>query len=180
MRWEGVHSLKDTRERSELLWTLSSSLDIRNPPDLGVLQGKILRASPALGPAAAPPEALETAEPGPRGSLTLRHPGWMISLQMEHSMSMRLNLPSSSSTVSSFPASPHTRHTAVWGSTGWKAGESRSQQGPEPQGNGISATSGSRACQETAENWPGTMTHPCIQSPLCARYCSKCWEYSNE
>lgn len=50
--------------------------------------------------------------------LTLRHPGCMISLQMEHSISMRLNLLSSSSTVSSFPASPHTRHTAVWGSTG--------------------------------------------------------------
>lgn len=50
--------------------------------------------------------------------LTLRHPGCMISLQMEHSISMRLNLLSSSSTVSSFPASPHTRHTAVWGNTG--------------------------------------------------------------
>lgn len=50
--------------------------------------------------------------------LTLRHPGCMISLQMEHSISMRLNLLSSSSTVSSFPASPHTKHTAVWGNTG--------------------------------------------------------------
>lgn len=50
--------------------------------------------------------------------LTLRHPGCIISLQMEHSISMRLNLLSSSSTVSSFPASPHTRHTAVWGNTG--------------------------------------------------------------
>ena len=49
---------------------------------------------------------------------TLRQLGWTISLQMEHSMSMKLNLSSSSSSVSSFPASLHTTHTAVWGRTG--------------------------------------------------------------
>lgn len=32
---------------------------------------------------------------------------------------MKLNLSSSSSSVSSFPASLHTTHTAVWGRTGW-------------------------------------------------------------
>lgn len=51
---------------------------------------------------------------------TLRQLGWTISLQMEHSMSIRLNFSSSSSTVSSLPASPQTRHTAVWGRTGWR------------------------------------------------------------
>lgn len=49
---------------------------------------------------------------------TLRQLGWTISLQMEHSMSMKLNLSSSSSSVSSFPASLQTTHTAVWGRTG--------------------------------------------------------------
>lgn len=49
---------------------------------------------------------------------TLRHLGWTISLQIEHSISMKLNLSSSSSSVSSFPASLHTTHTAVWGRTG--------------------------------------------------------------
>lgn len=38
---------------------------------------------------------------------------------MEHSISMKLNLSSSSPRVSSFPASLHTRHTAVWGRTGY-------------------------------------------------------------
>lgn len=89
------------------------------------------QASPTLE---APSRGVEQHSQVPPEPLTLRHPGWMISLQMEHSMSMRLNLPSSSSTVSSFPASPHTRHTAVWGSTGWRTGESRSQQGPGPHG----------------------------------------------
>lgn len=54
---------------------------------------------------------------------TLRQFGWTISLQMEHSISMRLNFSSSSSTVSSFPASPQMRHTAVWGRTGYKITE---------------------------------------------------------
>lgn len=49
---------------------------------------------------------------------TFRQLGWTISLQMEHSISMKLNLSSSSSSVSSFPASLHTTHTAVWGRTG--------------------------------------------------------------
>ncbi len=49
---------------------------------------------------------------------TFRQLGWTISLQMEHSMSIRLNFSSSSSTVSSFPASPQMRHTAVCGRTG--------------------------------------------------------------
>lgn len=44
----------------------------------------------------------------------------MISLQMVHSMRHRLNLSSGSSTVSSFPASPQAKHTAVWGSTGYR------------------------------------------------------------
>lgn len=38
---------------------------------------------------------------------------------MEHSMSMKLNLSSSSPRVSSFPASLHTKHTAVCGRTGY-------------------------------------------------------------
>lgn len=50
---------------------------------------------------------------------TFRQFGWTISLQMEHSISMRLNLSSSSPRVSSFPASLHTKHTAVWGRTGY-------------------------------------------------------------
>lgn len=49
---------------------------------------------------------------------TLRQRGCMISLQIVHSIRLRLNLSSSPSTVSSFPASPHARHTAVCGSTG--------------------------------------------------------------
>jgi len=49
---------------------------------------------------------------------TLRQFGWTISLQIEHSISMKLNLSSSSSSVSSLPASLHTTHTAVWGKTG--------------------------------------------------------------
>lgn len=49
---------------------------------------------------------------------TLRQLGWTISLHMEHSISMKLNLSSSSSSVSSFPASLHTTHTAVCGRTG--------------------------------------------------------------
>lgn len=43
----------------------------------------------------------------------LRQLGWMISLQMVHSIRDRLNFSSSESTVSSFPASPHAKHTAV-------------------------------------------------------------------
>lgn len=50
---------------------------------------------------------------------TFRQFGWTISLQMEHSISMKLNLSSSSPRVSSFPASLHTKHTAVWGRTGY-------------------------------------------------------------
>lgn len=45
--------------------------------------------------------------------LTFRQLGWMISLQMVHSIRERLNFSSSESTVSSFPASPHAKHTAV-------------------------------------------------------------------
>lgn len=96
---------------------------------------------PQPPPASAPPErkpgsGVEQCSPTPPSLLTLRHPGWMISLQMEHSMSMRLNLPSSSSTVSSFPASPHTRHTAVWGSTGCRVGRTQgSRHGRDPTGN---------------------------------------------
>ncbi len=56
---------------------------------------------------------------------TFKHPGWIISLQIEHSISIMLNLSSSFSTVSSFPASPHTRHTAVWGRTGCKTQKER-------------------------------------------------------
>lgn len=86
-------------------------------------------------------------------------------MQMEHSISMRLNLPSSSSTVSSFPASPHTRHTAVWGSTGWRAGESRQvSRGQNRGGNGSHAVSYSGACQETAENWLDTAIHSFVDS----------------
>lgn len=51
---------------------------------------------------------------------TFRHAGWMISLQMEHSMSIMLNFSSSFSIVSSFPASPHTEHTAVCGRMGYR------------------------------------------------------------
>lgn len=47
-----------------------------------------------------------------------RQPGWTISLQIVHSMRLKPNFSSSPSTVSSFPASPHKRHTAVCGSTG--------------------------------------------------------------
>lgn len=129
----------DTGPRSELRQTLPalSSSPNTEPPDLGFVWG--------WNPSASPPRA---AQPEPPGALTLRHPGWMISLQMEHSMSMRLNLPSSSSTVSSFPASPHTRHTAVWGSTGWRAGEQRSQQGRNPHGEGVK-------CNEVLSDLPG-------------------------
>lgn len=51
---------------------------------------------------------------------TFRQLGWMISLQMVHSIRDRLNFSSSDSTVSSFPASPQAKHTAVWGNTGWR------------------------------------------------------------
>lgn len=55
--------------------------------------------------------------------ITFRQPGWTISLQIVHSMRLKLNFSSSPSTVSSFPASPHKRHTAVCGSTGcWERG----------------------------------------------------------
>lgn len=47
------------------------------------------------------------------GVVTFRQLGWMISLQMVHSIRERLNFSSADSTVSSFPASPHAKHTAV-------------------------------------------------------------------
>lgn len=68
----------------------------------------------------------------PQG-VTFRQPGWTISLQIVHSMRLKANFSSSPSTVSSFPASPHKRHTAVCGSTGcWGEGH----QGPRKQATG--------------------------------------------
>lgn len=120
-------------------------------------------------PASAPPErkpgsGVEQCSPTPPSLFTLRHPGWMISLQMEHSMSMRLNLPSSSSTVSSFPASPHTRHTAVWGSTGCRVGRTQVGMAGTPRGTDQINELSPWAFQEPWENQPRAAHRSFIQS----------------